>query len=89
MHQPRIVQVVSASVHAGTCRYCRQPITWAITASRPGRPSRSIPFNWPKPIALHASENASTGVQFEAWPTAEIHLASCRLQPPRRMEARA
>lgn len=89
MHQPRIVQIVASSVQAGTCRYCRAPIVWAVTASRPGKPSRSIPFNSPRPIALHASENATTGVQFESWPTVEIHLTTCRQAPSRRREARA
>lgn len=84
MHVPRVIGIVASSVTRGRCRYCQQPIVWAITESKPGRPARTLPFDAPRPWPLSETRNDETGVVFEYWPTMALHLRTCPHQPIRR-----
>lgn len=88
MHWDRLLTIVASSVTRGRCRYCRQPIVWATTASEPGKPARSLPFTAPRPFPLSVTRNDDTGVAFEHWPKAALHFKSCAYRPPRKRTAK-
>lgn len=85
----RLVTIAAVTVSRGTCRYCGQGVLWATTASRPGYPSKTLPFNPPRPFPLSTRRNDETGVVFEDWPRAALHVITCKRQPARRSKAGA
>jgi hypothetical protein len=76
-----IMVVSSVEMGRGKCRYCGAPVLWVTTASQPGRPARTLPFDPPRPWPLRTDRNDDTGVAFEVWPTSALHFASCKQQP--------
>ncbi len=75
------VLVVANSVKEGRCRFCRDRILWAIRASTPGHPAKSMPFNPPRPFVISAEQNDETGLVFERWPLEQSHFNTCRRRP--------
>lgn len=84
MMRTATIRVVAGSVHKGRCRYhgCRQPILWAVVASEPGRPARTLPFTAPAPWPLSTTET-DRGVRFEVWPREALHAHTCAGERPR------
>jgi hypothetical protein len=76
--QGRLVTVVtSIAMPTGRCRYCGRSIFWATTASRPGHPSKTLPFDLPRPWPLRTERNDDTGLAFEIWPSSSLHFTTC------------
>jgi hypothetical protein len=90
-YAPRLICVATVGLRDGRCKYCGDRILWVTTASTPGKPSRVLPFSWPRPYPLRHEVNDETGVGFEYWPTEKLHLVTCarREQRPRRSAGRA
>lgn len=80
MFPPRLVGIVALGITEARCKYCRERILWVTTASEPGKPSRTLPFTYPRPFPVRVETNAA-GIQFEYWPRESLHLLTCRRQP--------
>lgn len=80
MFPPRLVGIVALGITEARCKYCRDRILWVTTASEPGKPSRTLPFTYPRPFPVRVETNAA-GIRFEYWPRESLHLLTCRRQP--------
>jgi len=87
MHRSRLICVVTAGISEARCKYCRDRIVWATTASQRGKPSRTLPFTWPRPFPLRQERNDETGIGFEYWPAEKLHFVTCPHQPVRKKKA--
>jgi hypothetical protein len=79
-----IVVVASLGVSPGKCKYCGGAILWATTASRPGHPAKTVPWNRPRPWpTVTPVRNDETGLTFESWPASALHFTTCTRRPER------
>lgn len=83
MYGARTIKVCTLGIEEGRCKYCRDRILWATTASAPGKPARTLPFTWPRPWPISAERNDETGLDFEVWPREKLHFTTCARQPAR------
>lgn len=87
-----ITVITSVGVKQGRCRDCRDPILFAMRASRPGHPAKLLPWNRPRPWPLSTTRNDETGLVCEVWPASALHFTTCRLKrdrPTKRPRAHA
>lgn len=82
----RLVTVALVGIHEGRCRYCRRRVLWATTQSKPGQRARTLPFDLPRPWPLRTERNNETGIEFEVWPAAAKHFATCRAPQQRSVQ---
>jgi hypothetical protein len=85
--RPRLITIVDRGISRGRCKFCRAPILWVTTASRPGSPARTLPFDLPRPWPLSTDRNDDTGLAFETWPASALHFATCPRTDQRKANA--
>jgi len=83
MYRERLICVTTLGIGEGRCRNCGDRILWVNTASQPGKPSRTLPFSWPRPFAIRSEERGDNGLRFEWWPTDKLHFVTCAHPQPR------
>lgn len=74
----RLITIVDRGITRGRCKFCGAAILWVTTASRPGCPARTLPFDLPRPWPLSTDRSDETGLAFEVWPASALHFATCR-----------
>lgn len=84
MYHQRLICVSTLGISEGRCKYCGDRLVWANTASEKGKPSRTLPFTWPRPWPIRAEVNGETGIGFEWWATEKLHFVTCTAKPTRR-----